>query len=76
MDTIELDLHDDYTSPAGGPAVPHLLFTIIDSGVGMEARTLEQLFQPFNQGFTASPRLVRLLLSANYLLMHNAQYIF
>jgi hypothetical protein len=46
---IALDPRDDY---AGG--VPHLLFSVVDTGVGMDPDTINRLFQPFSQGLNAT----------------------
>lgn len=46
---VELHEDDDYASPPG-QRVPHLLFRVQDTGAGMNAATMYNLFQRFFQG--------------------------
>jgi CheY-like chemotaxis protein/two-component sensor histidine kinase len=41
---------------AAGPKRMHLLFTVADSGIGIDARTLKNLFRPFAQASEAVAR--------------------
>ncbi|EDQ87916.1 uncharacterized protein MONBRDRAFT_26982 [Monosiga brevicollis MX1] len=47
-----IDLHpdDDYASPSVDEAVPHVLFQVKDTGVGMDRDTMLNLFERFFQG--------------------------
>ncbi len=47
---VELDEQNDYASPSDGPRIPHILFRVVDTGIGMSKETVRNLFQRFYQG--------------------------
>ncbi len=58
VDLVDLDDRDDFASEKSMPKIQHVLVTVADTGIGMDAAKLSSLFQPFRQDLIA-PRLVR-----------------
>ena len=57
VEPVELHPDDDYASPHN-MHIPHLLFRVIDTGIGMNPDTVHSLFQRFYQGETSFARKV------------------
>lgn len=58
VELVELHPNDDYAAE-DGLTVPHLLFRVIDTGIGMDENTMFSLFQRFYQGNRTMKRMVR-----------------
>ncbi len=49
LELIDLHPDDDFASP-NNMRIPHLLFRVVDTGLGMDHDTRNNLFQRFFQG--------------------------
>jgi len=57
VELVELHPDDDYAAEEG-MTVPHLLFRVRDTGIGMDESTMFSLFQRFYQGNRTMKRMV------------------